>query len=85
MPGFGPRSTAALASIGIASLEELRRRDPYEVYAALRKRVPGTSMNFLYGILAAVEGGDWREIQKNRRTAILLRLDELGIAPGQGK
>lgn len=81
LPGFGPKSTQALAAIGIRSIEQLQALDPYEVYRRLRSEVPGTSLNFLYGLIAAVEHGDWRDIQKTRRTEILLRLDEMGIAP----
>lgn len=81
LPGFGPKSTQALAAIGIHSIEQLQALDLYEVYRRLRNEVPGTSLNFLYGLIAAVERSDWRDIQKTRRTEILLRLDEMGIAP----
>ncbi len=81
LSGFGPKSTQALASIGIYSLDELKTQDVYDVYRQLKEQVPGTSLNLMYALIAAVEGGDWREIQKLRRTEILLRLDELGLAP----
>ena len=81
LPGFGPKSTQALASIGIHSIEELRSRDLYEVYRMLKETVPGTSLNFMYGLIAAVEGCDWREVQRLKRTEILLRLDDMGLAP----
>ena len=55
MKGLGPKSSAALRSIGIASLEELRARDPFDVYAVLKANVPGTSLNFLYGLIGAIE------------------------------
>jgi DNA transformation protein and related proteins len=81
LQGFGPKSTRALASIGIHSIEQLETLDPYDVYRQLKDEVPGTSLNFLYGLIAAVEHCDWREVQRTRRTEILLRLDEMGIAP----
>ncbi|WP_199899029.1 TfoX/Sxy family DNA transformation protein [Ideonella sp. B508-1] len=81
LPGFGPKSTQALAKIGITTVEQLNARDAYEIYACLKQNVSGTSRNFLYGIIAAQEQKDWREIAKSRRTEILLRLDELGLAP----
>ncbi|MBL0726612.1 TfoX/Sxy family DNA transformation protein [Piscinibacter sp. HJYY11] len=81
LPGFGPKSTLALRKIGIESLAQLRERDAYEVYALLKRQIPGTSLNFLYGLLAAQEGVDWREIARSRRTEILLRLDDIGLAP----
>lgn len=74
-------SRSALAALGIDTLEALRARDPIELYRDLKQANPKVSLNFLYAILAAIEGCDWREIQRNRRTEILLRLDELGLAP----
>jgi DNA transformation protein and related proteins len=79
LPGFGPKTTLALASIGIHSIEVLRASDPFEVYARLKAAIPGVSMNFLYGLIAAVEGCDWREVQRTRRTELLLRLDDMGL------
>jgi DNA transformation protein and related proteins len=79
--GLGPKSLAALAAIGVHSAPELRRRDPFEVYAALKARDPATSLNFLYALIGAVENVHWLEIKRTRRSAILLRLDEMGLAP----
>jgi DNA transformation protein and related proteins len=79
--GLGPKSSAALQSIGIQSTEELRSRDPFEVYSELKAKVPGTSLNFLYGLIGAIEDIQWQQVKRTRRTAILLRLEEMGIAP----
>ena len=81
LPGFGPKSSSALAAVGVTTLAALKRRDPYRLYGELKARDPRVSLNFLYGILAARDGIDWREVQKTRRTEILLALDELGLAP----
>ncbi len=81
VPGFGPKSSRALATVGITTLAQLRMLDPYEVYARLKQELPGTSRNFLYGLIAACEQTDWRVVARTRRTEILLRLDEMGIAP----
>jgi len=81
VPGLGPKSSAALQAIGIRTLAQLKRRDVYTVYARLKTRDPTVSLNFLYCLIAAVEGVHWRDVQRQRRTAILLRLDELGLAP----
>ena len=81
LKGLGPKSTAALRSIGIRSIEELRARDPFDVYAELKANVPGTSMNFLYGLIGAIEDVHWQQIKRTRRVSILLRLEEMGIAP----
>jgi len=49
LPGFGPKSTQALAKIGIRSIEDLKGRDLYDVYRLLKESAPGTSLNFMYG------------------------------------
>jgi DNA transformation protein and related proteins len=79
--GLGPKSTLALAQIGIRSLEELRRRDVYQVYKLLKENAPGTSLNFMYALIGAVEGRHWLEVQRQDRTEILRRLDDMGLAP----
>ena len=81
LKGLGPKSSAALSAIGIRSIEELRARDPFQVYAELKQGTPGTSLNFLYALIGAIEGVEWLQIKRTRRTAILLRLEEMGIAP----
>jgi DNA transformation protein len=81
LKGLGPKSSVALRSIGISSIEELRARDPFEVYAEIKKNVPGTSMNFLYALIGALEDVPWQQIKRTRRVSILLRLEEMGIAP----
>ena len=81
LKGLGPKSSAALRTIGIETIEQLKARDPFDVYAQLKSKIPGTSLNFLYALIGAVEDVHWQEIKKTRRTAILLRLEEMGIAP----
>lgn len=78
---LGPKSRAQLARLGILTLEQLRARDPYEVFAAVKANWPGASRNLVYALMAAQEGRDWREIARERRTEVLLRLDALGLAP----
>ena len=80
-PSLGPKSAAWLAQVGIHGAEDLRAADAIEVYLRVKALWPGASMNLLYGLIAAQENRDWREIARERRTALLLRLDELGQAP----
>jgi DNA transformation protein and related proteins len=79
--GLGPRSIEALARVGVTSAEQLRRADAVELSVRLRAAWPGTSLNMLYALVGAQEGRPWREIQRERRTELLLRLDDLGQAP----
>lgn len=81
LPGFGPKTTAALAKVGVTTIEALRARDPYDLYRDLKRNNPAVSLNFLYGLLAASEGIHWRDVQRTRKTEILLRLDDMGLAP----
>lgn len=81
LPGLGPKSRALLAQVGIRSAAQLKAADVYDVYLRLKALDPRTSLNMLYGLMAAQEGRDWRVIARERRTEILLRLDELGLAP----
>jgi hypothetical protein len=41
LPGFGPKSTRALAVIGIHSIEQLEKLDLYDVYRRLKSEIPG--------------------------------------------
>lgn len=79
--GLGPKSREQLAAIGIDSPDALRAADAFEVYARLKARWPGANRNLVYALLGAQEGRDWRDIARERRTEVLLRLDALGLAP----
>ena len=78
-PGLGPKSRAMLAGIGITSAQQLRERDPFEVYAELKATHTGVSLNMLYGLIGAVENRPWRDVARDDRTSILLRLEEMGL------
>lgn len=81
MKGIGEMSWNMLASIGISSPEALQARDPFEVYATLHRMKITRSINMLYALIGAIENKHWQDIARERRTEILLRLDEMGIAP----
>lgn len=79
MKGLGPKSRTMLAGIGINTAEQLRARDPFEVYAALKAANAGVSLNMLYGLIGAVENRPWRDVARDDRTSILLRLEDMGL------
>ena len=81
LKGLGPQSSVALNAIGVRTIEQLRARDPFEVYAELKLNVPGITLNMMYGLIGAIEDVHWLEVKRTRRTEILLRLEEMGIAP----
>mgnify|MGYP000624354569 CR=1 FL=1 len=78
--GFGPRSEEILAEIEIHSVEDFMAMDPYELYALI-KPMKGMGLNSIYAILGARENLSWLEVAKARKTEILLRLDDLDLAP----
>ena len=74
-------SRRRLEQIGVTSTSQLRARDPFDVYAQLKAVDKSVSLNMLYGLIAAVEDRDWREVARTDKTRILMRLDDLGLAP----
>ncbi|BDU40441.1 TfoX/Sxy family DNA transformation protein [Vibrio nigripulchritudo] len=81
LKGFGPKSEEILATVGIHSVDDFMLADSYELYAKLKAKVKGTGLNSIYAIIGAKENIDWREVAKQRKTEVLMRLDEMGLAP----
>lgn len=77
---FGPRSEEILADVGIHSVDDFMAMDPYELYAKLLP-MKGMGLNSIYAILAARENVSWIEIKNTRKMEILMRLDDMGLAP----
>ncbi len=78
--GFGPRSEEILAEVNIHSLKEFMAIDPYDLYVLIQP-MKGMGLNSIYAILGARENISWIEIKNTRKMEILMRLDDLGIAP----
>ena len=81
LKGFGPKSEEILAKVNINSVDEFMRADPYDLYRQLKETVKGTGLNSIYAIIGAQEGRHWQEVSRERKTEILMRLDDMGIAP----
>ena len=81
LKGFGPKSEEILAKVEVNSVEEFMATDPYDLYEALKKKVKGTGLNSIYAIIGAQEGIHWQEVSRTRKTEILMRLDDKGLAP----
>lgn len=80
LTGFGPRSELILAEVGIHSVEEFMAIDPYDLYAKI-KPMKGIGLNSIYAIIGARENIPWLEVANTRKAEILMRLDDLGLAP----
>ena len=81
LKGFGPKSEEILAEVNINSVEEFMDIDPFELYKQLKAKVKGTGLNSIYAIIGAREDKHWPEIANTQQTEILLRLDDMGLAP----
>jgi DNA transformation protein len=81
LKGFGPINEEALAGVGIHSVDEFMAIDPFELYKQLKLNVKGTGLNSIYAIIGAREDMHWQEVAKTQKTAILLPLDDMGLAP----
>lgn len=78
--GFGPRSEEILAEVNISSVEDFMAIDPYDLYAKI-KPMKGMGLNSIYAIIGARENLSWLEVANTRKTEILMRLDDMGLAP----
>lgn len=81
LKGLGPKSRDMLAQIGITTAAQLRATDAFDVYAQLQQVMPNISLNMLYALIGAQEDLPWQQIKQERKTEILLRLDDMGLAP----
>lgn len=77
--GLGPKSQQWLAAIGITTPEQLAAQDPFAVWARIKATQPGVSLNLLYALIGAVEHRDWRDVARDERTRILMRLQDMGL------
>ena len=81
LKGFGPKSEEIFAQVNIHSVDAFFNTEPFALYAKLKADVKGTGLNSIYAILGAREDVHWQEIKRTRKTEILMRLDEMGLAP----
>jgi len=81
LKGFGPKSEEVFTGIKIHTIEEFMAIDPFELYARLKKEVKGTGLNSIYAIIGARDNLHWQEVSRTRKEEILIRLDDMGLAP----
>jgi len=83
LKGFGPKSEEILAQVGIESVEQFMQVDPFQLYADLKLKVKGTGLNSIYAIIGAQQDVHWQEVARTQKYEILLRLDDMGLAPAK--
>lgn len=81
LSGLGQKTQEALKEVGIETVEQFMAIDPFEIYIVLKKYRSATSLNALYGIIAAQENIPWQQVARERKTEILLTLEKMGWAP----
>ena len=81
LKGFGPKSEEIMAQVGIHSVEQFLHADAFQMYADLKEKVKGTGLNSIYAILGAQQDVHWQEVARTQKYEILLRLDDMGLAP----
>jgi DNA transformation protein and related proteins len=79
LPGLGPTSVEWLKAAGIKDAKALRNADAFALFAKIKAMRTRVSINLLYALLGAQENVDWRTIARERRTEILMRLDDAGL------
>lgn len=73
--GLGPKSQEMLARAGINSVAQLRQLGSVAAYAQARAANPGTSLNLLWALEAALTGQPWQQVARQHRTSLLLALE----------
>lgn len=81
LPNLGPASAAMLENIGVVSVEAFMQSDAFDLYRRLQEQRGSISLNMLYAMLGAQSGCPWQVLARERKMEILLRLDDMGIAP----
>jgi DNA transformation protein len=79
LKGLGAVSVGWLTQAGIHSTRQLRQADLYALYARIKSQQSKAGINLLYALMGAVEGQDWRKIAKERRSEVLMRLDDMKL------
>ena len=81
LKGFGPKSEEIFAKVDIHSIEDFMNAEPFALYAKLKREVKGTGLNSIYAIIGAREDRHWQEVARTQKSEILMRLDDMGLAP----
>lgn len=76
LPNLGPKSAAMLANVGITTLTELRERGVIAAYVAVKREYSEASLNLLYALVAALEGSNWKAVQRERKLELMLAVED---------
>ena len=65
-----------LAAAGITSLHQLRKVGAVAAFVRVRRTNARASLNLLWALEAALTGETWRQVARDRRTSLLLALED---------
>lgn len=73
---LGPKSARMLATAGITSFSQLKLLGAVAAYAKVSQAGLNASFNLLWALEGAITGTHWRVLARERRTSLLLALDD---------
>ena len=65
--------------MGIHTVADFMAIDPYDLYDKIKPL--GMGLNSIYAIIGTRENTLWLAVAQERKSEILMRLDDLGLAP----
>ena len=77
LPGLGPVSMALLSEIGVFTRADLEELGAVLAYRILKHRRPEVTLNMLYALHAALNGGRWDLITKEEKERLKKEADEV--------
>jgi|OM-RGC.v1.031590249 TfoX C-terminal domain. len=77
---LGVKSEKALYEINIRTVDAFKSADVFDLYRQFGASGLEMNLNMLYAMIGAQENVHWQRIKVERKTEILLRLDDMGIA-----
>ncbi len=73
---LGPKSAQMLINAGITTPAALRRRGAVAAYVAVKRKNKSASLNLLYALVGALEGMDWKQVQREQKLSLLIQLED---------
>ncbi len=70
-----------LAQINIHTVTQFLAKDPFEVYRELQLAGINIGLNGMYAFTSAHQNISWLEVAQTRREEIIMRLDDVALAP----
>ncbi len=73
---LGPKSAQMLVDASITTPAAMRRRGAIATYVAVKRAHPKASLNLLYALVGALEGMDWKQVQREQKLSLLMQIED---------